>query len=195
MSDKPVAAGKSSFDLIDPAAFFSHIVIPPSAQILDVACGSGRYSLELAKFLDENGSIHAVDLWDEGIENLKNAIREKGIRNIHPLRADITQKISLGNASIDFCLMATILHDLSPAEQDVALKEVARMIKADGILAVIEFKKIDRGPGPPLGIRISEAELEEKMKKYGFLVTWQGDIGEFNYLLVLRRGREQGRCN
>ena len=191
MSKKPVAAGKSSFDLIDPAAFFANIEIPPNAQILDAACGSGLYTLELARLLDENGSIHALDLWDEGIENLKRAITEQGLANIHPLRADITQKIPLEDASIDFCLMATILHDLSPAEQDSTLNEIARIVKTDGILAVIEFKKIDKGPGPPLAIRISAAELEEQMKPYGFLATWQGDIGACNYLLTLRKAAER----
>lgn len=189
MSKKPVAAGKSSFDLITPSAFFSNIHIHPSAQVLDVACGVGRYSLEMAKLLDQGAFIHAVDLWDEGIESLQNAIRERGIANINPLLADITKGIPLDGGSIDFCLMATILHDLSPEGQDATLKEIKRVLKDDGVLAVIEFKKIDRGPGPPVSIRMSEQEAEETLRKYGFLKTYLGEVGEFNYLLTFRKGR------
>lgn len=189
MSKKPAGAGKSSFDLIDPALFFSNIQIHPSDQILDAGCGIGRYSIELSKLLDDQGLIHAVDYWDEGLEILRSAIREKGILNIHPIKADISKHIPLENESIDFCLMATVLHDLSPEGQDSALREVVRVLKPDGVFALIEFKKIDKGPGPPIGIRISEEEAERKIEKYGFLKTYLGDIGEFNYLLTLRKNR------
>jgi ubiquinone/menaquinone biosynthesis C-methylase UbiE len=187
MSKKPVAAGKSSFDLINPSVFFSNIKIHPGAQVLDVACGVGLYSIEISKLLDEKGLIHAVDIWDEGIESLKNAIQEKDISNIHPIKADITKHIPLENESINFCLMATILHDLSSDEQDSTLKEIIRVLKPDGVLAVIEFKKTDKGPGPPISIRISEQEADEKIKKYGFLETYRGEIGEFIYLMKFKK--------
>lgn len=187
MSKKPVDAGKSSFDLINKSEFFSNIKIHPSAHVLDVACGVGRYSLEISKSLNDKGLIHAVDLWDEGIKSLKNAIRENNISNIYPTIADITKHIPLENKSVDICLMATILHELSPEEQDSTLKEIVRVLKPNGVLAVIEFKKIDKGPGPPISMRISEQEAEEKIKKYGFFKTYVGEIGEFNYLLNLKK--------
>jgi ubiquinone/menaquinone biosynthesis C-methylase UbiE len=187
MSKKPVAAGKSSFELINTSELFAHITIHPSAQVLDVACGVGRYSIEIAKLLGEKGAVYAVDLWDEGIESLKAAIRESDIPNIHPIKADITKHIPLDNKSVDFCLMATILHDLSPEEQDATLKEVVRILKPDGVLALVEFKKIDKGPGPPMHIRISEHEAEEEITPYGFRKTYQGEVGEFNYLMNFKK--------
>lgn len=155
--------------------------------MLDLACGAGRYSIEISKRLDEEGLIHAVDLWDEGIEILKNTIREKHLSNIHPIRADITKHMPVDTKSIDFCLMATVLHDLSPGEQASTLEEIVRVLKPDGVLAVIEFKKIDKGPGPPISVRLSEEEAEERITKYGFFKTYQGDIGEFIYLLTLKK--------
>ena len=83
--------------------------------------------------------------------------------------------------------MATILHELSPEEQDSTLREIIRVLKIDGVLAIIEFKKLDKGPGPPIHMRISEQEAEDKIKKYGFLETYRGNIGEFNYLLKLKK--------
>ena len=187
MSKKPVAAGKSSFDLIDPSKFFSNINIRPNAQIADLACGVGRYSIAIEKLLDEKGRIHAIDLWDEGIEILKRTIREKGISKIKPTIADITKRIPLEIESIDFCLLATILHDLSIDEQDATLKEIVRILKPQGVLAIIEFKKIDREPGPPQKIRISEIEAEEKIKKYGLIKLYCGEIGDSNYLLTCQK--------
>ncbi len=187
MGKKPAGAGRSSFDLIDPARFFSSVEIRPGAHILDAGCGAGRYSVELSKRLDDQGAIYAVDDWDEGLESLRSTIRENGLSNIHPIKADITARIPLENGSIDLCLMATVLHDLLPGGQDSALREIARVLKPGGVFALVEFKKIDYGPGPPISIRISEQEAEEKIAKYGFSRTYLGEIGEFNYLLTLRK--------
>ncbi len=187
MTEKPVAAGKSSFELINAPDFFANIKIPSGAQVLDLACGAGKYSIEISKRLGGEGSIYAVDLWDEGIETLKRTIREENIANVHPIKADITKRLPLEDGSIDFCLMATILHDLPPEGLDSALKEVVRVLKRGGVLTVIEFKKIDRGPGPPMSIRISEEECEEKIKGYGFVKTYGGEVGQFNYVLLFRK--------
>ncbi len=68
MSKKPVAAGKSGFDLIDSSKFFLSINIRRNAQIADLACGVGRYSIAIEKLLDKKGRVRAIDLWDEGID-------------------------------------------------------------------------------------------------------------------------------
>lgn len=195
MSKKPVAAGKSSFDLINRIDFFSNIKIQSKFQLVDLACGVGHYSVALSNLLDEEGLIYAVDLWDEGIGHLKETIKEKHIVNIQPIQADITKPLPLDGESIDLCLMATILHDLSPEEQSVTLKEVARVLKPEAALAIIEFKKIDRGPGPPLTVRISEQELEKCIEKFGFTKSFSGEIGEFNYLLIAQKQENIGRLN
>lgn len=187
MDEKPVAAGKSSYDLIDPAAFFAAVDIRPGARVLDMAAGAGRYSLEIAKLVGDSGMVHAVDAWEEGIESLRAAVRRQGLANVDPILADITGRIQLDDASIDLCLMATILHDLAPEGQDAALREAARLLKPGGVLAVVEFKKIDRGPGPPARVRISEPEAEQMLGRHGFRKTHGAELGEFTYLLVFRK--------
>lgn len=186
MDKKPVAAGKSSFDLIDPREFFARIDLQPGARVLDLACGVGRYSVEISKVLGGKGLIHALDSWEEGIGTLKRTIREQAITNIRPIVADIAERLPLDDASVDFCLMGTVLHDLSPIQQTAALAEVARVLRPDGVLALVEFKKIDRGPGPPGRIRISELEAERMIGRHGFITMYCGDLGEFTYLLTAR---------
>ena len=48
MNDKPIAAGKSSFDLIDFAKLVDVLDIEKGITFLDVACGAGAYTLALA---------------------------------------------------------------------------------------------------------------------------------------------------
>ena len=124
---------------------------------------------------------------EEGIETLEQTIRESGIVNLRPIVADIAERLPFEDASVDFCLLGTVLHDLSAADQSAALAEVARVLRPGGVLALVEFKKVDQGPGPPKCIRISEPEAEAMIGEFGFLKTYCGDLGEFTYLLIARK--------
>ncbi len=50
---------------------------------------------------------------------------------------------------------------------------------------VIEFKKTDVGPGPPLNIRLSGHDVETLASTHEFEKMICEEIGEFNYLLKL----------
>ncbi|MEE8329934.1 MAG: class I SAM-dependent methyltransferase [Thermodesulfovibrionia bacterium] len=187
MSDKPVAAGKSSFDLIDTEKVFAIIDVKPNSSFLDLACGIGKYSIEIAKNIGKKGTVYAVDLWQDGIEALNQEISRKSIKNIKTILADISNKLPLEENSIDSCLMATILHDLSKSDQKSTVQEIARLVKPGGILNIIEFKKIDKGPGPQLNIRMEENEIEVLVTQYGFIKVTGSEVGEFNYLLKYKK--------
>jgi ubiquinone/menaquinone biosynthesis C-methylase UbiE len=187
MAEKPPAAGKSSFDLIDKKRFISLLDLPPNSIFLDLACGTGRYSIEISKIPGAEHKIYAIDLWAEGIEVLNTLIKDQGITNIHTIVADISKKIPIETAVADVCLLATTLHDLSKEAQDSTIKEVHRVLKPGGFLLIVEFKKIDKGPGPPINIRLEEDEVNEFVAKYGFAKNTSDEIGAFNYLIRFQK--------
>jgi len=184
-----VAAGNSSFDLIDAEKALSLIAVKPGSRFLDLACGFGHYSLALADRIGEKGLVYAVDLWPEGIASLNREIAKQGIRNIQPIVADMRNRLPIEESSIDACLLATILHDLSKEDRSAALQEIVRLLKPGGMLTIIEFKKIAEGPGPPLKIRMGEEEIEALVAPYGFTKVAGGEVGAFNYLLKYERAR------
>lgn len=185
MNKNPIAAGKSSFDLIDSGKLFSELQLKKDTVFLDLACGSGPYSIAASKNIGDEGKIYAVDLWREGIDNLSREIAVRKIDNIHARVADVSRNIPIENQSIDICLMATVLHDLIEDKTEKGtLREVKRVLKPNGLLAVIEFEKVEGPPGPPLKIRISPEELENILSSYGFHFSKTTEIGPYNYLSV-----------
>ena len=55
------------------------------------------------------------------------------------------------------------------------------------MLTIIEFKKIDKGPDPPVEIRTQEEELESLILIYGFTKVYDGEAGTFNYILKFKK--------
>ena len=99
--------------------------------------------------------------------------------------ADVSKVMPIGNDSVDVCLMATVLHDLILEKvADEAIKEAVRVLKPNGLLAIIEFKKIDGPPGPPMKIRLSPNEVESLVTTFGFMKKEVKEVGEYNYLIT-----------
>ena len=183
MAHKPIAAGKSSFDLIDFTAFLSALDLGKETVFLDVACGIGNYAIEMARQMRETGTVHALDLWEEGIAKLRLKAGSLGLDNIDAAVCDVSRKIPLTDHSVDICLMATVLHDLiEDGTHPGALKEVLRVLKPAGQLAVVEFKKMPGPPGPPEKVRLSPEELARVLAPLGFQCRDTVDLGAVTYL-------------
>jgi ubiquinone/menaquinone biosynthesis C-methylase UbiE len=188
MARHPVAAGKSSFDMVDPQKVFAELNLQPDSILLDVACGIGNYAVAAAEFIGEHGMIHAVDLWAEGIETLRTRARELGLSRLRAEVADVGRHLPLADASVDVALLATVLHDQA-AEGAAAgtLGEVARVLRPGGRLVIIEFDKIESPPGPPVAIRLSPGEVEDLVTPCGFFEEHVVPVGPNTYLVKFIR--------
>lgn len=185
---KPTGAGKSSFDLIDVETFYREIALTPGIVFLDVACGRGAYCLKASEIIGPAGTVYAVDLWQEGIEQLKAKAVEENALNIEAFVSDAGRRIPVDDQVVDVCLMATVLHDF--VEDQISkevLQEIVRVLKTDGMLVIVEFNKVDGPPGPPVHIRLSPEEVNDMLGPCGFTKVRLTEVGPFNYLMLLRK--------
>jgi ubiquinone/menaquinone biosynthesis C-methylase UbiE len=188
MTKFPVAAGKSSFDLVDRQRVFAELDLQPDSILLDVASGIGNYAIAAAGYIGERGLIHAVDLWTEGIEILRSRASELGLTRIRAEVVDVSQRLPLADASVDVALLATVLHDLvADGVAAAALDEISRVLKSGGRLVVIEFDKMESPPGPPVAIRLSPGEVADLVTPRGFLEEHIVPAGPNTYLVKFVR--------
>ncbi|HZE21029.1 MAG TPA: methyltransferase domain-containing protein [Desulfobaccales bacterium] len=184
---KPPGAGRSSYELIDPASLWAELNLSPGITFLDLGCGAGNYSLAAAAAIGPAGEVYAVDLWEEGIATLKARAAREGRDNLEALVAG-ADRVPLEDQSVDVGFMATVLHDLvEDGTGSGALVEMARVIKPGGLLAIVEFEKIDGPPGPPRHIRLDPGEVEALVDPYGFRRQKTVKLGPYNYLITFTK--------
>ena len=181
--EKVTGAGRSSFALVDKNKVFGELQLEGGISFLDLGCGRGEYAIIASEIVGNEGVVYGIDLWEEGINFLQEEASARGSKNIKAMVADAGKKIPLEDTSIDVCFMATVFHDLVLANTaEGALKEVFRVLKEGGVLAILEFKKIDGPPGPPLSSRLAPEEVEERVIPYGFEIVGLKEMGPYNYL-------------
>lgn len=184
----PTSAGLSSFNLLDEKKFFSCLDIKPGMALLDLACGLGNYAIASSPYVGEKGIVHAVDLWEEGIETLNVRTGLGKVDNIRTWIADATDPLPLADHCIDICLMATVFHILiHEGKLAKTMLELQRVLKPQGTIAIVEFEKIESPPGPPLSMRLAPEELAVELSLYGFICRKSVDVGHYNYLSLFSR--------
>jgi len=185
MANRPIAAGHSSYSLIESRLLLSELPLSDKTKILDAAAGNGSYTLAIAERLPAGGMIYAYDLWQEGIAELKAKAIQKKLSNITAEVVDLRKRLPVDDGYFNVCLMATVWHDfIAEGTEANVIKEIKRVLNPNSLLAVVEFKKVDGPPGPPIKIRLAPAELEESLKNYGFKVDKTVSVGPYNYLSI-----------
>jgi len=178
-------SGKSSFDLVDHERLFRELGLTRGKIFLDLGCGWGDYIIVAAEKLGSEGMAYGVDGWSEGIDMLTQKALDEGLINVKGIIADVTSHIPLPDNSVDISFMATVLHDFArDGGEKQALMETARVLRQGGTLGIIEFKKIDGSPGPPIDIKLAADDVEKMITPFGFQVIKTLDVGPYTYLIV-----------
>ena len=66
------------------------------------------------------------------------------------------------------------------------MNEVKRVLKQNGKVGIVEFT-MNSPIGPPVKIRLSESDLLKIFAKNGFTKVSSESVGEFNYMLILKK--------
>lgn len=188
MKNTPVAAGKSSFAFVDKELLKEALAPLEGLVILDAACGAGFYTLALARWAGAHSQIYAVDLWEDGIFDLRRQLKNAGFSHVEALVVELSQGTGLPAESLDLCLAATVLHDLvQTGKAEGTLRALHRSLKTGGRLFVIEFRKIAPPPGPPEKLRLSPDELVALVQPFGFRLEGEVPLGDVLYGAVFEK--------
>ena len=183
--EKLHGAGRSSFEFVDIDLLFQYLLLTTSTVLLDLGCGKGNYAIAAAKAIGPQGIVYGIDAWQEGLDELEKNAASEGIHNIVTIRANLNEHIPLEASTVDICFMATVFHDLlRESSGEIVITEIARVLRPGGRLCIVEFKKVEDGPGPPLSVRLSPEETEKIVTSFGFVRDLITEIGPFHYLLT-----------
>ena len=179
-------AGKTTKDILNAKNVIKALKIRDGMILVDAGCGDGFISIEASKAIGA-GKIYAIDIYEKSINILKKTIKKENIKNIKAILGDITRKLPIPDATVDIYFMANVLHGLVANKRiKPAMREIIRVLKPDGRLAIVEFKKRSRlGPHPSL--RLDPDKISDIIKVYGFHPVRVEDVGPYHYILVARR--------
>jgi len=109
--------------------------IEPGQTVLDLGCGSGTFTIAMAKMVGESGRVIAVDLQDEMLQMVKQKAVKEGLDSRITTHKSAPDGIGVSD-KVDFALAFYMIHEVPDA--DAFLMEVARLLKPSGKLLIAE---------------------------------------------------------
>ena len=146
-----------SFDFILPR-------LKPEMEVLECGCGPGVVTFEIAKEVI-NGNVIGIDIDEHQINTNNLKVSESSFKNLNFEAANILE-LPYPNNFFDIVYMqALIVHIKSPIN---AIREVYRVLKNDGLIAVREpiMDKTIFSPEVPL-LQESFELIQKAIKSYG----------------------------
>lgn len=154
-----------------PSKLLKALKIKPGSTIADIGAGSGYLTFPMAKIVGSRGKVFAVDIQKEMLDIIKQRMRERKVKNIHP-RLGTIKNPNLPPNSVDLILMVDVYHEFDhPYEMTTAM---VKSLKPGGRLVFVEYRMED--PEVPIKLvhKMSEKQVRHEMSI--FPVKWEETI-------------------
>jgi ubiquinone/menaquinone biosynthesis C-methylase UbiE len=108
-------------------------------RVLEIGCGSGGFTPFIARAVEPEGEVAALDVQPAMLDQLRRKLGQPGcadIRNV-AIHNHSARDLPFEDGVFDAALMVTVLQEIP--DRPRALAEVMRVLKPGGTLAVSEF--------------------------------------------------------
>jgi ubiquinone/menaquinone biosynthesis C-methylase UbiE len=151
--------------------------LKPTDVVADIGAGTGYFA---RRFAEHAAKVYAVDI----DKDLLAIAQKDAPRNLTTVLA-APDDPRLPEHSVDLIFFCDVLHHI--ANRAAYYPKVAKVLKADGRLVVIDFYKKDLPVGPPPSMKLSDEEVIGELRNAGFALTNRLDILPYQYYLFFER--------
>ena len=172
-----------------PDLIMDALGIADGATVADLGAGGGWFTLRLARRVGPNGVVYAEDIQPQMIEAINRRMKHEGIVQVRTVLGTATDpRLPEG---LDAVLIMNAYREMDdPARPEVVLTlltNVARSLKPQGRLGVVDFLPGGGGPGPAAEDRINPDTVLRAAEAAGLTLLSRETVPPFQFLLVFGR--------
>jgi len=157
--------------------------IADASVVGDIGAGSGWFTIRLARRVGPRGLVFAEDVQKEMINAISRRVTREGLTNVKPvlgLKSDPRLP-----QPVDAVLIVDAYHEI---ENRVAmLASLARSLKPNGRIGVVDFKLDGTGPGPSPDERVSPDVVVKDAKEAGLRLIREEPFLQYQYFLIFAK--------
>jgi predicted methyltransferase len=155
--------------------------IADGSVVADIGAGSGWFTIRLARRVGPQGLVYAEDVQKEMLTAIQRRVGREGLANVRPVLG-LNNDPRLAPQSLDAVLMVDTYHEM---ENRVAiLSSLARSLKPQGRIGVVDFKLDGTGPGPDAEERVSPDVVVKDAKEAGLRLIRNEPFLPYQYFLI-----------
>ena len=155
--------------------------IADASVVADIGAGSGWFTIRLARRVGPQGLVYAEDVQSEMLTAITRRVQREGLTNVRPVRGQNSDP-RLPSLSLDAVLVVDAYHEVE--DRVTMLANLARALKPQGRIGVVDFKLDGTGPGPSPEERVSPDVVVKDAAKAGLRLLRQEPFLPYQYFLI-----------
>ena len=155
--------------------------IADASVVADIGAGSGWFTIRLARRVGPQGVVYAEDVQPEMINAITRRVQREGLNNVRPVLGQNSDP-RLRAGSFDAILVVDAYHEVE--DRVTMLANLARALKPQGRIGVVDFKLDGTGPGPSIEERVSPDVVVKDAAKAGLRLVRQEPFLPYQYFLI-----------
>ena len=141
------------------------IGIMKGQAVLDFGCGYGAYTIPVAKIVDAQGRVYALDKDKQALDTLMQKAGSAGLKNIDRMETSGELEIKLTDETVDVVLLFDVFHSFyfpRPSDRRRLLGEIRRIMKPSAFLSISVWPNL-REPEIEGEIRNADFRFEKEI--------------------------------
>lgn len=164
-----------------PDQIMDALGIADASVVADIGAGSGWFTIRLARRVGPQGLVFAQDVQKEMIAAISRRVSREGLSNVrYVLGAGDDPKLQPN--TMDAILVVDAYHEVE--DRVAMLSGLARALKPQGRIGVVDFKLDGTGPGPSPEERVSPDVVVKDAEKAGLRLIREEPFLPFQYFLI-----------
>jgi ubiquinone/menaquinone biosynthesis C-methylase UbiE len=167
-----------------PDRIMDALGIADASRVADVGAGSGWFTVRLARRVGPQGVVYAEDVQQEMLNAITRRVQREGLANVRPVLGRGPDP-RLPEASLDAVLIVDAYHEIE--DRIGFLANVARALKPQGRIGVVDFKVEGGGPGPDPDERVNPDAVVADATRAGLRMVSSETFLQFQYFLIFAK--------
>ncbi len=168
----------------NPDTILTEAGLKPGDTLIDLGCGEGFFALPAARIVGPRGKVYGLDTRSQAIAAVQEKAARWGLGNL-VLKVGRAEEVVLCDQCADIVFLGIVLHDFD--DPALVLRNAARMLKPEGRLTNLDWKKEPMPWGPPLHIRFDPERATGLIEAAGFSLESTDTSARFHYVISARR--------
>jgi ubiquinone/menaquinone biosynthesis C-methylase UbiE len=175
-----------------PDLIMDQLKIFDGAVVADLGAGGGWFTVRLARRVGPNGVVYAQDVQELMLEAVRRRIQNENLGNVRTVLGTASDPKLPKGALLDAALIVDAFREMEEASAPGAivrlLRHIARALKPQGRLGIVDFLPGGGGPGPSPDERADPEHVIRTAAAAGLQLLSRHDVPPFQFLLVFGKG-------
>lgn len=171
----------------DPQKNLEELNLHNGLIVADMGAGSGFYSIPAGQDVAPDGKVYALEVQREMVEHLKKEATKAGVHNVEAIWCNIEKLggTKLRDKLVDVAIISNVLFQIE--DKHTFLKEVARIVKPNGKVLIIDWSESFGSMGPIVDHVFNKRSAMELFQTEHFEFVRDINAGAHHYGIIFKR--------